>query len=244
LADLKNPILTRASVCILTFNSGSYIAPQLQSIIHQLNEDDEIIVVDNNSSDKTRSIIEALKYKDSRIKTCYLNANLGITKGFEISLSLALGKFIFLCDQDDVWLPTRLEKQIATLAYSDLSICNASFTDENLNLLGCNTFSLRFPKLGWSNLYKNAFIGCTMAMTREALDYMLPFPDGISMHDWYIAQVAYQVNLRVATLPEVLHLYRRHGGAASKTGFTSARPIFIKIMDRIKLLKYTIKALK
>ena len=233
------PIQIRASICLLTFNAGVYLRPQLESIINQLKDDDEIIIVDNNSSDNTRLVIESFTVDEPRIKLFCLNKNLGVLKGFELCISLSKGLFVFLCDQDDVWLPTRLEKQISSLECADLSICNASLVDENLVPFGYSTFDLRFPVLGWKNLYKNAFIGCNLAMTRFTVYHILPFPENIPMHDWYIAQIAYKLNLRIAILPEILHLYRRHSATASQTGFSSKQPFLKQLTDRAKLIRFT-----
>jgi glycosyltransferase involved in cell wall biosynthesis len=230
----------RASICVLTFNAEKYLNEQLESIIMQLNPEDEIIILDNNSSDATCLIIEEYAKKWPNIRAVFLNKNLGVIKGFEFCISLALGGYIFLCDQDDVWLPMRLERQLLSLENSDLSVCNASFVDKNLMPLGYTSFELRYPVPGLGNLYKNAFIGCTLAMTSEFARLALPFPSDIPMHDWYIAQFAYKGGYRVKLVSEVLHLYRRHQNTASRTGSRTDQSLYKRISDRLKLIWHTI----
>jgi len=220
---------------MVTFNGGAYLRQQMESVIQQLGQDDELVIVDNCSTDDTIEIIADFCEKRNTIRTFSLGRNLGVVRGFELCALLAEGNYIFFSDQDDVWLPDRLEKQLSSLQNADLSICNAILVNSDLQSLGSTAFEHRFPRLGWSNLYKNAFIGCTMAITREGMDRLLPFPSGIPMHDWYIAQAAFKFGFKLVVIPEALLLYRRHGGTASSTGKKSNRPLIQMIRDRLRL---------
>jgi len=82
-----------------TFNGERYLKEQLDSILSQLGDEDELIISDDGSSDKTLEIIHA--YKDKRIRFFH-NRRKGIANNFENALSRARGEFIFLADQDDV----------------------------------------------------------------------------------------------------------------------------------------------
>ncbi|MDE5758415.1 MAG: glycosyltransferase, partial [Allobaculum sp.] len=90
------------SVCIATYNGERYIETQIRSILDQLNEDDEIIISDDSSTDRTLDIIRSLN--DSRIKLFAGNKFHSRTFNFENALKQATGDFIFLSDQDDIWL--------------------------------------------------------------------------------------------------------------------------------------------
>ena len=107
----------KISVCIATYNGEKYIKEQLESIIHQLGEYDEIIISDDGSNDKTIQIIE--NFKDTRIKIFNHSPNRKTkykfdltTRNIENALSKAKGDFIFLADQDDIWIKNKVEKLI------------------------------------------------------------------------------------------------------------------------------------
>src|SRR6476469_4547127 len=94
------------SVCMATYNASRYIHNQIDSIRIQLASEDEIIISDDLSEDDTLKIIRRIN--DPRIKIIQGNAKLGIIKNFERALYAAKGDFIFLSDQDDVWLPNKV----------------------------------------------------------------------------------------------------------------------------------------
>lgn len=96
------------SVCLATYNGQQYILEQLQTILPQLSEDDEIIISDDNSTDNTVNLIKSIN--DNRIKIFINKSGKRIyTKNFENAINHSLGDFIFLCDQDDVWMPNKVE---------------------------------------------------------------------------------------------------------------------------------------
>ena len=111
------------SVCIATYNGGKYIRQQIESILPQLDATDEIIISDDGSTDDTLLQIEALS---SSLVRVYKHTNrLGYTRNFERALTYAKGDVIFLCDQDDIWLPNKVEMCMKELTNSDLVVTNA-----------------------------------------------------------------------------------------------------------------------
>ena len=90
-----------------TYNGAKYIKEQLDSIIPQLRDDDELIVSDDASKDETLKIVES--YNDPRIKIFH-NENHGVAHNFENAMRQASGDIIYFADQDDVWLPGKLDK--------------------------------------------------------------------------------------------------------------------------------------
>ena len=90
------------SVCIATYNGEKYIKEQLLSILPQLGKKDEVIISDDHSTDNTLDIVKGLN--DNRIKIVMNNREKGYTSNFENALSYAIGDYIFLSDQDDIWM--------------------------------------------------------------------------------------------------------------------------------------------
>lgn len=203
----------RVSVCMATFNGRAFVEEQLRSVLEQLSASDEIVVVDDCSSDGTAEVVRKLSLDDPRISLHQNDANVGVIRSFERSLSLAKGAYIFLCDQDDIWLPNKIS------TYSTLLDANerTSAILGNAEIYVNNTPTGRFffpnnysPRLSISRqLAKNDFIGCCMCIRRNVLLRALPFPAGISMHDWWLGCAALSTGaVTYDKRPAIL--YRRH----------------------------------
>lgn len=99
------------SVCIATYNGEKYLKEQLDSIIPQLTAQDELIISDDGSKDTTMEIIKRYAANDSRIKV-YKGPGKGVIANFEFAINQTQGEFIFLADQDDVWLPEKVQTNL------------------------------------------------------------------------------------------------------------------------------------
>jgi glycosyltransferase involved in cell wall biosynthesis len=194
------------------FNGERYLAEQVLSILPQLQDDDEIVIVDDASIDGSVAILEGMN--DRRIHIIRQTHNLGVLKTYERALTEARGDVIFLCDQDDVWREDKVEKILGVLSYyhdvslviSDGMIIDA---DGNITERSC-LVSGKFYGSILSNLVRNRYLGCTMAFRRHLLRYCLPFPDDTPMHDMWIGMVNQLVG-KVGYINEPLISYRRHG---------------------------------
>lgn len=228
------------SVCMATFNGERYLKEQLDSILNQLGEKDELIVSDDGSGDNTQEIVHA--YQDKRIRFFH-NPHNGIANNFENALSKAQGKYIFLADQDDVWLPGKLDKMVKFLDKEglDMAMCNCALVDQELKIMKSPHFNAQWPmkRRLLSNLYKNAWLGCCMAFRSSVLKATMPFPRGLAAHDLWLALYA-QWHFRTGYLDEVLVWYRRHDNTVSFTGSVSTNSLSYKLKYRLHLLYHLI----
>ncbi len=215
------------SVCLATYNGEKYIVEQLNSILSQLDINDEIIISDDHSKDNTIQIIRNLN--DSRIKIYSNEKEKGYSKNFENAINKASGDILFICDQDDVWLDTKVRTMIDSLSKAPLAMHNALIVDEELNLINNSHFELYKVERGFlKNFLKTRYIGACMAFKRELLDKALPFPENqkLCAYDYWLTLIAeyyYQVEL----VHQPLIKYRRHFSNAS-TGGTKSNNSFIK----------------
>ena len=175
------------SVCIATFNGEKYIREQLTSILLQLSDDDEIIISDDLSTDHTLDIINELHDKRIRVlhhsKGKYRYSFDYTTHNIENAINHSQGDVIFLADQDDVWLPNKIEVMMPYLEQYDLVLSDCTVVDENLRIQHLSYFDLVSSKQGiFRNLMKNAYLGCCMAFKRKLLKYALPFPSSMVAH--------------------------------------------------------------
>lgn len=229
------------SVCIATYNGGEYVHEQISSIIMQLSESDEIIISDDGSDDNTLNIIKS--FNDLRIKV-YDGPKLGIIKNFENSISRAKGDFIFIADQDDVWIENKIQEFLTCFENNrdvNLIVSDCTVVDSNLQIIRSSYFETRNSGSGLlKNLYKGGFHGCCMCFRKELLNQILPFPNNIPMHDWWIGLVA-EVKGKTFFLDKSLLLYRRHGLNASSASERSTNSLFIQIKHRLNLIMNLIR---
>lgn len=226
------------SVCMATYNGEKYIRRQLLSILSQLGPDDEVIISDDQSTDRTIERIRQLN--DYRIQISTNEGRRGPLGNFEQALVRATGKLILLADQDDIWMPDKVSTVQSLLQDYDLVLSDCQVVDESEKMLYKSFFHRRGSQPGfWYNLYKNSYIGCCMAFRREVLVYALPFPRYIHMHDWWIGLLV-ECKGNVCFYPNPLIQYVRHANNASPTGETGYS-IHKRIINRLLMLIHVVK---
>lgn len=228
------------SVCIATYNGEKYIAEQLRSIAVQLGEGDEIVISDDLSQDGTLDIIKNLNLPMVRVvKGPCLRSPI---PNFEHALREAKGDYIFLCDQDDVWEPNKVECMMKALKHADCVVSDCWVTDGNLKVKADSFYVLNRTRTGkFYNLFlKNGYLGCCMAMHRRVVERSLPFPKNIPMHDIWIGNVA-AFNFKVAFIPDRLIRFRRHDCNNSVTAKKSHYSLMRKMEFRWVVLKELMK---
>jgi len=222
------------SVCIGTYNGEKYIRDQIQSILSQLAENDEIIISDDSSTDQTISIIE--EFEDSRIKLFKSNTYRSPIYNLENALNNAKGNFIFLADQDDVWLPDKIKQTIIHIRKNNVVMSDASLCDESLNIKSVTLDSWRTYHPGFiSNLIRPRYLGCCMAFDKRVLEQILPFPTNLKAHDVWIGLMA-ELNGGLTYLPVSLIKYRRHENNFSSASSKSRNSLVFKLSYRLHFI--------
>ena len=231
------------SVCIATYNGEKYIKEQLTSVLSQLSNEDEVIISDDSSTDKTLEIIES--FHDARIKIFAGNTFHSPAFNFENALKKANGDYIFLCDQDDVWLPDKVKVFIEKLHFYDLVVSDCYVVDKKMNIILDSFYSVLSPSNGLlKNLMRNHYLGCCMAFKNKVLRKALPFPKHIAMHDIWLGLCA-EAFYNSVFIPNKLMKYRRHGGNVSPTGEKSSFSIVYRVYYRLYFLyQITLRSLK
>ena len=228
------------SVCIATYNGARYIGEQLASILPQLSAEDEVVVSDDGSTDGTIDIVRSLN--DRRIRIVDGPRRHSPTLNFERALRNAKGDYVFLADQDDVWLEGKVRRCVEELQKCDCVVSDARVTDSCLNTTSESLLKLMHVRRGrLSNLlWRNGYTGCCMAFRREVLSKALPFPTDIPMHDIWIGNVAAFCG-RLRFIDDRLLLFRRHDATASCNGKGSTFSLWQKLMFRLHTLKNIVK---
>jgi len=229
--------MTKVSVCLATYNGSKFIKEQIISILCQLNIDDELIIVDDNSNDDSVSII--LGFNDKRIFLFRNIKNKGVNYSFEKAISLATGDFIVLSDQDDIWPKKRIDIFLESNSNSNyLYSGNSKYIDSygksiTYNITGVNSIN---SNNNIENIFKiligvTNYYGCTMGFKKELIQFILPFPKFLESHDLHIAIIANIIN-KNEHLDEIILFRRIHGNNASIIN----RSILSKIVARLYIL--------
>ena len=207
------------SVCMAVYNGEPYIEAQLQSILGQLRAYDEVVVVDDASTDNTKDLIESLR--DPRVRLIRHSENRGVLRSFEEAISSASGEILFLSDQDDIWVPDKvlvIMRMFQLHPDAEIAVSDASLIDEEGNPLAPSYFAQLggFRSGVFQNLAHCHYLGCTMAFRGRLRSKILPFPPGNAvLHDLWIGILNSFLGGETIYTDRPLVYYRRHQGNAT-----------------------------
>lgn len=218
---VHSPQRTALAMCV--YNGARYLQEQLDSIARQTMSLDQVVIVDDNSSDDSWDLLQAWKAR------CGLNVllvrnsrNLGVVRNFEKAALLVDADIVFFADQDDIWYPDKVARMLrvfddpqVVLAHSD-----ADLVDEDGTRLGRRLFAtlllrdderelVHTGRAAAVYLKRNLVTGAACAARLELVRRALPFPQGW-IHDEWLALAA-GVTGAVAILEEPIMSYRLHG---------------------------------
>lgn len=205
----------KCSVAIATYNGGQHIGAQLESIFSQSTKPHEIVISDDGSTDDTLDIAESLLRKSEiDYKIVKNKYDRGYTTNFSTALEATTGELVFICDQDDIWLPKKIEvvKSIFSAKEVEMVVHDARIfwdrTTQDGPLISEVLLSHGIsPK---DNIY-----GCMMAVRRSILDIALPMNTNALGHDTLLSLLATSRGSRLYC-DQTLIRYRRHDHNASK----------------------------
>ena len=219
---MHDPAAVRASVCMATYNGRRFLAEQLNSILGQLGPDDEVVVVDDASSDGTADWLDGLG--DPRIRLYRHYENAGYIRTFEDALTRATGDVLLLSDQDDVWLPGHRDLLVSAALESGIAASNLHLLDRRgfPGPYGQRDWALRRgdsdrPRRNLAGILagNRPYFGCAMAVDASLLGLVLPFPAWLyESHDLWMA-ICGNVAQRMAHLEERTVARRLHDANAS-----------------------------
>ena len=243
-------------LCILmaTYNGEPYLSEQIDSLLQQSWSNWTLYIRDDGSRDHTSAILDRhAREHPSRIRMVPTDGvRLGVNGNFARLLEAADGPYFMFCDQDDVWLPGKIETSLQCirslesktppgtplLTYTDLRP-----TDRNLRELDTSVwrygkhdpaYGKRLNRL----LVQNMVFGCTILMNTALKEAALPLPTEAAAYDWWFALVAACLG-RTDYVPEATMLYRLHGRnaiGATAWGYRYILGKFSRFFDRATLV--------
>lgn len=205
------------SIAMATYNGKTFIREQLDSILAQTEQDFEIVICDDASTDSTPQILDEYARKDSRIHVYRNEKNLGYRENFNKAVSLCKGDFVAFSDQDDLWLPNHLE----TLhkAIGDHLVCGgrtvrcredgSTLKEFSPTPYQSNCLTSQKDRFIYQCYAFNLYQGASQLISREAVERFFPIENDEYAHDWSLAANAIGENRFVYT-DTVVTKWRKH----------------------------------
>lgn len=235
--------MAQVAILLSTFNGAQYLSEQLDSLLKQSYQDWICYIHDDGSKDNTMEILnkyQSLFPKKFNILSYDLTG--GARNNFISLLEYSKEPYTMFCDQDDIWLPQKIEKSLETIKelekgtdeavaiFTDLKV-----VDSNLNIISSSYFKYekRNPNsLDVRSLLKqNVAAGCTMMINGTLRDYANKNQDllRLAMHDWGIMLIAC-ISGKIGFINKPMILYRQHQSnqvGAKKISFNKRVKLFI-----------------
>lgn len=196
------------SIITPSYNSVRYISECVESVLAQTYTNWEMIIVDDCSEDDSKQLITALSSNDIRIKTIFLDSNIGAAEARNIALAKAKGQYIAFLDSDDLWEPHKLERQISFMNKNNIAFSYTTYqsiSEDGLNVINI----IKAPKeMTYYSYLKNTIIGClTVIINREKVGHF-EMPNVRSSHDMALWLLILKRGFSAYGLDENLAKYR------------------------------------
>ncbi len=215
------------SVAVATYNGQRFLRQQLDSIYAQTYPNIEVVAIDDHSSDETVAILE--RCRRARGLTYRINeTNLGYPRNFEKAAHMCNGAYIAFSDQDDIFLPHKIETLVReiqgySLIYSDAAIIDAAGAVLAPSYMRFVNFPMLTGKPFRELVFRCFIRGFQVLFERELLRAAPPMPDRVTHDDWFTILAAKHGGIKY--LDEPLVRYRQHGAnvTGSVTRFSLSR---------------------
>lgn len=241
------------SIALCTFNGKRFLAEQINSILGQTRKPDEIIVCDDCSSDGSLDLAEKLLSSGSCIVKSYRNPrNVGYVKNFEQAISKSSCDITLMCDQDDIWLPHKIErienifsrnKSVGLVLHNFRKIdqYGADFIEERQEFYGENKLTsldleedfLKNSILSMMLPYPRAWYGCMMAFRTRYLPFILPIYPGKGHDDWILKLLAPITEVRFVSDPLILYRIHQSNANSHEVGHSALQVRIIKTKRKL-----------
>lgn len=212
------------SVIIPSYNSADHIAEAIGSVLSQTMGDLEVLVVDDASIDRTVDIVLELASRDNRISLILQPENAGVALARNRALNVARGRYIAYLDSDDLWMPKKLERQIAFLTKTHVGACFTSY--ETIEEDGAHRNYVHVPpRMGYRQFLKNT-VTCshTLLFDTEIVDKaLLVMPDIRKGQDFATWLQVMKAGHDLYGLDAVLAKNRKRSGSLSSNKLAAVR---------------------
>lgn len=250
----------KISIALCTYNGEKYLTAQLDSILDQTHPADEIIIVDDGSTDATLDIIREYASRTDILQYFVNEQTLGYVRNFSKAISLTSGDFVALSDQDDIWTKDHIEKLLNSIGGKAVCVGDSIMIDAQGKETGERFSDIKqnyyIPENDVQKAYRivfnyNPYQGASMLIDRKWVDSYLPIPVEAGYHDTFLAGCA-SLTQGLSVIPDAITKYRIHEGQVTSSWrvtvfdeikhrrhficFPSKPVIIDRVLDRAQIL--------
>lgn len=205
-------------ILLSTYNGARFVDAQIESLLFQSYKDIHLIIRDDGSKDETPQKLLHWKQLHPDLIELHLESNVGVIESFNKLAALSKGPYLAFCDQDDIWLPHKLESCMQLmdqtkpcLVHSDLKVVDSNLREIHPSFWDYSYLSGDAKYATFNRLLgQNVVTGCTTLLNRELAALAFPVPKEAIMHDWWLALAASCFGKVTASQEQLIH-YRQHG---------------------------------
>lgn len=212
------------AIIMAVYNGETYLAEQIDSLLQNTEQNFVLHIYDDASTDSSPEIIATYTGQYPEKIFYHRNtSNQGVIRNFLEGCRCVDADYYMFCDQDDVWLPDKISHSLRQIqdaeknspdkplvVFGDARVVNETLQEIHPSFQrqsGYHTDRLDLPHM----LMENKLNGCALLFNRQLKDLLTETPDGVRMHDWWIALIASALG-KIIYLDEPLLLYRQHTG--------------------------------
>ena len=223
------------SVIMPSYNAERYIAESIESVLHQTYRNWELIITDDCSSDRTPEIVHSYCQQDQRISFVVAEQHSGIAQTRNQSIARAKGRFIAFLDNDDIWVPEKLDKQVQFMVennyafvYSAYELMNEDGTPKGKTIKTAGV-------IDYDKYLKNTIIGSGTIMLDTAKTGSLQMPDNATSDDMALWCKILKDGHQAHPMKETLMKYRVRSNSASANKLKAAKDVWLVYRKQEKL---------
>ena len=214
------------SVIMPSYNAENYIAKSIESVLHQTYSNWELIITDDCSSDSTPLVVQSYSANEPRIDFAIAKKHSGIAGTRNQCVARAKGHFIAFLDNDDLWHPEKLEKQVrfmiengCAFSYSAYELMREDGTSKGKTIKTAGVIS-------YNKYLRNTIIGSGTIMLDQTQTGSLVMPDNATSDDMALWCKILKDGHKAYPIPEVLMKYRIRSNSASANKWNAAKDVW------------------
>lgn len=229
--------MSKVSIITPMYNAEKFISKTIESVISQTYKDWELLILNDNSKDKSYEIANKYAENDNRIKIVNMTENIGVVNGRNKLTEMATGEFIAFLDADDYWKSEKLEKQISFMKEKNANISCTEYCRVSENETFINNIKIK-EEIKYKDLLKNNFLGCLTVVYNCKKIGKRYFKERKKNED-YVLWLEIVKETKIYGLKENLAFYRVLNNSRSSNKIDAAKDrwnIYRKI-EKLSLLK-------
>ncbi len=223
------------SVIMPSYNAEKYIAESIESVLHQTYPNWELLITDDCSRDRTPEIVQSYCQQDPRISFVIAKQHSGIAKTRNQSIARAKGQFIAFLDNDDLWVPEKIEKQVRFIIENNYAFVYSAYELMNEDGSPKGKTIKTAGVVDYNKYLRNTIIGSGTIMLDQDQTGSLVMPDNATSDDMALWCKILKDGHQAYPIPEVLMRYRVRSNSASANKLKAAKDVWLVYRNQEKL---------